>query len=96
MYKRQEVRHMEQPQQLKNAIELLRQIAEDRGVPRNIRRVAAESIEILLDNKMSVGLRAANVISKLDEISMDPNAPLYARTKIWQVVTLLEQIKDQA
>ncbi len=85
---------VEQPAQLKNAVEILKMIAEDRGVPRNIRRVAAESIEILMDNKMSVGLRAANVISKLDEISLDPNAPLYARTKIWQVITLLEQIRD--
>jgi len=86
---------MEQPKQLKDAIELLKKISEDRGIPRNIRRVASESIALLNDNKMSLGLRAANAISKLDEISMDPNAPLYARTMIWQTIALLEQLKDQ-
>lgn len=85
----------EMPVQIRNAIEILKQIADDRGVPRNIRRVATESIEILMDTKMSVGLRAASVISKLDEVSTDPNMPLFARTKIWQVTSLLEQVKDQ-
>ncbi|WP_225876050.1 UPF0147 family protein [Infirmifilum lucidum] len=84
----------EMPPQIRNAIEILKQIADDRGVPRNIRRVATESIEILMDAKMSTGLRAATVISKLDEISTDPNMPLFARTKIWQVTSLLEQVKD--
>ncbi|AGT35028.1 MAG: UPF0147 family protein [Thermofilum sp.] len=80
--------------QIKNAIELLKQIADDRGVPRNIRRVATESIEVLMNPEMTPGLKAATVISKLDEISMDPNTPLFARTKIWQIVSLLEQVKD--
>lgn len=80
--------------QIKNAIELLKQIADDRGVPRNIRRAATESIEILMNPEMTPGLKAATVISKLDEISIDPNTPLFARTKIWQIVSLLEQVKD--
>lgn len=84
----------EMPVQIRHALEILKQIADDRGVPRNIRRVATESIEVLLDPKMSPGLKAASVISKLEEISMDPNTPLFARTKIWQVVSLLEQVRD--
>ncbi len=80
--------------QLKQALDLLRKLVEDRGIPRNIRRMASESIEILSDDRLSIGLRAANVISKLDEVSLDPNAPLYARTLIWQVIALLEQLKD--
>jgi len=89
-----EVRKVEQPKQLKDALEILRKITEDRGIPRNIRRAASESIEILMNSSMSLGLRAANAISKLDEISTDPNAPLYARTMIWQAIALLEQLKD--
>jgi uncharacterized protein (UPF0147 family) len=27
----------------------------------------------------------------LDEITNDPNMPMYARTKIWNVVSLLEE-----
>jgi uncharacterized protein (UPF0147 family) len=83
-----------EPVQLKQAIDLLRKLVEDRGIPRNIRRLASESIELLSDTRLSLGLRAANVISRLDEVSSDPNAPLYARTLIWQIIAILEQLRD--
>lgn len=73
---------------------MLRKLVEDRGIPRNIRRLASESIELLSDTRLSLGLRAANVISRLDEVSSDPNAPLYARTLIWQIIAILEQLRD--
>ncbi|RLE67793.1 MAG: hypothetical protein DRJ43_06760 [Thermoprotei archaeon] len=85
---------MSEPIQLKQAIDMLRRIAEDKGVPRNIRRIASESIDMLTNPSMSLGLRAANAISRLDEVSTDPNAPLYARTLVWQVIALLEQLRD--
>lgn len=86
--------NMSEPIQLKQAIDMLKRIAEDKGVPRNIRRIASESIDILTNPSMSLGLRAANAISRLDEVSTDPNAPLYARTLVWQVIALLEQLRD--
>ncbi len=85
---------MSELQQIQQAIQILKSIVEDTGVPRNIRRAAQESIEMLQDKSMSPGLRAANAISRLDEVSLDPNAPLFARTKIWQAISLLEQVKD--
>ena len=38
--------------------------------------------------------RAANAISVLDEILQDPNMPPYTRVKLWNVMSLLEAIKD--
>ncbi|HQA80853.1 MAG TPA: UPF0147 family protein, partial [Methanoregulaceae archaeon] len=38
------------------------------------------------------GLRAAEAISKIDEISNDPNMPVHARTRIWELVSQLETI----
>ena len=81
-------------EKISQAINILQKIAEDTGVPRNIRRAASSSIEILKDEKISPGLRAANSISILDEISQDPNMPLFARTAIWQAISLLAQIRD--
>jgi uncharacterized protein (UPF0147 family) len=43
---------------------------------------------------VSLGVRAANSISILDDISQDPNMPQYTRVKIWNAVSLLEAIKD--
>lgn len=83
-------------QRIQQAIVILQRIADDAGVPRNIRRACTESIKILQSKKYSPALRASNVISMLDECGQDPNIPLFARTAIWQAVSLLEGIKDEA
>ena len=46
------------------------------------------------DDSIDLTIRASNAISTLDEISQDPNCPLYARTKIWNAVSVLETIRD--
>jgi len=84
----------EEIEQFKQATVLLQRVAEDTGVPRNIRRAASEAIKTLQRKDLSPGLRAANAISILDEVSQDPNMPLFARTAIWQAISLLEQVKD--
>ena len=73
---------------------ILMRIINDTSVPRNIRRAATEAIKQLRDESLSPGVRAANAISILDEISQDPNMPVYARTLIWNVITLLETVRD--
>ncbi|RLE64560.1 MAG: hypothetical protein DRJ38_05230 [Thermoprotei archaeon] len=84
----------EEIEQFKQATVLLQRVAEDTGVPRNIRRAASEAIKMLQRRDLSPGLRAANAISVLDEVSQDPNMPLFARTAIWQAISLLEQVRD--
>ncbi|MCP1662573.1 uncharacterized protein (UPF0147 family) [Methanocalculus sp. AMF5] len=65
---------------------------EDNTIPRNIRRVADETRSILLDESNAPGLRAATAISKIDEVSNDPNMPVHARTRIWELVSQLESV----
>jgi uncharacterized protein (UPF0147 family) len=80
----------------KQVIYILNTIGEDTSVPRNIRRAANEAIASMEDEGIeSLAIRASNGISILDEISQDPNCPLYARTKIWNAVSVLETIKDE-
>ncbi len=73
---------------------ILKSIIEDTTVPRNIRRATTEAMDVLLSNEGTHGVRASTAISILDEISNDPNMPLYTRTKIWSVMGQLEVIKD--
>jgi len=76
---------------------LLNQIVEDMGVPRNIRKIAQESIDCLktMDmDKNTPGLCASNSRSQLDDITQDLNCPLHVRTRLYQVLSLLEQIQD--
>ena len=74
--------------------EILRHIMEDTSVPRNIRRAAEESKDILAEDNEEPTIRASTVISILDEISNDPNIPIHARTLIWNVLSELESVRD--
>lgn len=71
-------------------IPLLKQVAEDRSVPRNIRAKVEESIAALQNEKEDIKVRINTAISNLDEISNDPNIPMYTRTQVWNIVTALE------
>jgi uncharacterized protein (UPF0147 family) len=66
---------------------------EDTSVPRNIRRAAEESRDLLAVDDDEPSIRASTVISILDEISNDPNIPIHARTLIWEVLSELESIR---
>lgn len=76
-----------------NVIPLIEQIVNDRSVPRNIRTKCQESIEILKDEKQDIAIRINTVISNMDEISNDPNIPMYTRTQVWNIVSILESMQ---
>ncbi|MHA1912303.1 MAG: UPF0147 family protein [Candidatus Kariarchaeaceae archaeon] len=76
--------------QVSEALRLLEQISEDTSVPRNIRRAATNSIEVLHREDLELELRAINAIEMLDEVTQDPNCPLHARAKVYATITRLE------
>ncbi len=79
---------------IKQAMAMLLNIVNDASVPRNIRRAATEALNNLRDETLTPGVRAANAIGALDAVSQDPNMPIHTRVRIWNVITLLETIKD--
>ena len=79
---------------IEEAMNVLGMVSEDTTTPRNIRRAAKESIAALQISENTPAVRAANAISILDEILQDPNMPPYTRVKLWNVMSLLEAIKD--
>jgi len=81
-------------EKIKQALIILGQVAEDNTTPRNIRRAAKESMDTVQSTQYSLGVRASNAISILDEILQDPNMPPYTRVKLWNVMSLIEAIKD--
>ena len=74
--------------------QILQHIMEDTSVPRNIRRAAENSRDILLNEDEEDTIKASTVISILDEISNDPNIPIHARTLIWNVLSELESVRE--
>jgi uncharacterized protein (UPF0147 family) len=84
----------EYKKKLDQAMSILNMIADDNTTPRNIRRTAKQAADMLLDESTSVAARAANAIAILEDISQDPNMPMYSRTRIWNAISVLEGIRD--
>ena len=72
--------------------EILEYIMENNTVARNIREAAQESNNLLKDESQDQSVKVSTVLTKLDEISNDPNIPVHARTLIWEVLSKLESI----
>jgi uncharacterized protein (UPF0147 family) len=84
----------EYEERIKQALAVLGAVSEDNTTPRNIRRAAKDSMDALQSKEYTPAVRAANAISLMDEILQDPNMPPYTRVKLWNVMSLLEAIKD--
>jgi len=85
---------IEYEERIKQALVVLGQVSEDTTTPRNIRRAAKESMSALQLMEYTPAVRASNAIATLDEILQDPNMPPYTRVRLWNVMSLLEAIKD--
>ena len=84
----------EYEEKIKQALLVLGGVSEDSTTPRNIRRAAKDAIEVLQTAEFTAAVLASNAISLLDEILQDPNMPPYTRVKLWNVMSLIEAIKD--
>ncbi|MDP7658002.1 MAG: UPF0147 family protein [Nitrososphaerales archaeon] len=84
----------ENEEKIVKSIAVLQSVADSNITPRNIRKIVKESMVMLQDKPLSQGVRAANAISMLDEISQDPNMPSYARVTIWNAVSTLESVRE--
>jgi len=81
-------------QKINQALAVLNRVADDNTTPRNIRRTAKQAGDMLLDDSLSFAAKAANAIDLLEQISQAPNMPMYTRTRIWNVISVLEGIRD--
>ncbi|MDR3063622.1 MAG: UPF0147 family protein [Methanobrevibacter sp.] len=72
--------------------EILKHIMENNTVPRNIREVAEYSKNMLNSDDDDQSVRVSTVLTKLDEISNDPNIPVHARTLVWEILSKLETV----
>jgi len=85
----------EREEHLRNAIKILTSIARDLNTPRNIRRAARDAIRELEKKDLSLGLRVANAIDILQEITDDPQIPSFARTAILEAISILDIIAKE-
>lgn len=74
---------------------LLTDILEDRRVPRNIRAAVENARNQITGDKKDLDVKLSSAISILDEITNDPNIPMYTRTQIWNIVSMLEVARKE-
>lgn len=84
----------EYEERIKQALAVLSEVSEDSTTPRNIRRSAKDAMNTLQSGEYTPAVRASNAVSLLDEILQDPNMPPYTRVKLWNIMSLIESIKD--
>jgi len=84
----------EYEERIRQALAVLHVVSEDNTTPRNIRRAAKDSMAALQSSEFTPAVRASNAVSLLDEILQDPNMPPYTRVKLWNVMSVIEAIKD--
>ena len=70
--------------------ELEGRLANDNGVPRNIRKGATDAVALLQDNKKAMDLRISSAINILADLSNDPNIPMESWSAIMQILSDLE------
>ncbi|MDE1834370.1 MAG: UPF0147 family protein [Candidatus Micrarchaeota archaeon] len=66
----------------------------DNSVPRNVKNALSDARKSLDQPEAGYSVRSSAATYKIDEISNDINLPPYARTVIWNMLSLLESIKE--
>ena len=89
------VMNMPAEENLGSIAEVLKELSDTRGVPRNVKSVIDGAIKALNDRKESSSSRVNTAITLLDEISNDPNLPAHIRTQVWNTVSMLESLQGQ-
>ena len=75
---------------------LLDEISQDRTVAKNIRTAMEQAKASLMDAKQEIAVRINGAISILDDVANDPNIPVYSRTQIWNIVSMLEVLNEKS
>ena len=75
-------------------VRLMEMMLEDSSIPKNIKR-AVESAKKNLQDEGDPVVKAGGAIYNIEEVSEDINLPQHARTQIWQILSALENIKDE-
>lgn len=80
--------------EFEEALEIMDEVIEDRGVPRNIRKAVSDAKEKVEKDGIT-GVDFSNAIYLLDDVSNDINIPSHTRTSIWTIISRLEGVKEK-
>lgn len=78
---------------LNQVIELLDELQEDTSVSKNVKvKLQTMKDELSGSNEDNLSLTVNKILSDLEELSGDVNIPMFVRTQIWSITSLLETL----
>ncbi len=73
----------------RDILEILSEINSDETIPKNTRTKIQTTI-CVLQNCKNVEITIDKTIQELDNLVEDPNLPIYVKTQLWNIVSILE------
>ncbi|MDO8740619.1 MAG: UPF0147 family protein [Candidatus Woesearchaeota archaeon] len=70
---------------------MLEELKDDAAVPKNV-KIKIDSIIEVLNGDSDTSIKLNKALHALDEIANDANLQSYARTQIWNIVSVLEKV----
>lgn len=79
---------------IEEVVTSIERLAEDRSVPNNVRELLFKVSESLENENDDLSVRINTATSLLDQASNDPNIAQHTRTKIWNLASQVETLKE--
>lgn len=79
---------------LNEAIEIINEICEEQGMPRNVKDVLSEVKAILQNESQEISIVLDEAKQKISDLSEDPNLQTFSRTQIWNLSSALEEVQQ--
>jgi len=79
--------------ELSQVIDMLQELQEDSSVSKNVKnKINIMQKELKNTKKEEQSLVVNKILSDLEELSSDVNLPMFVRTQIWSIVSILETL----
>ncbi|MFP4568066.1 MAG: UPF0147 family protein [Candidatus Woesearchaeota archaeon] len=79
--------------ELNQVLDLLEELQEDTSVSKNVKlKIQSMRQELKEASKDNLSLIVNKILSDLEELSSDVNIPMFVRTQIWSITSLLESL----
>ncbi|MBD3208877.1 UPF0147 family protein [Candidatus Woesearchaeota archaeon] len=79
-------------QETQEVVALLEELQQDNTVPRNVKIKLQEMQQQLQSDNGELSLKINRILSEVEEIANDINLPMFIRTQIWNLTSMLESI----
>lgn len=76
---------------IKDVVKLLEEIYND-DVSENVKKSILEIITVLKEKDWGLGVKIDKSMQRLDNLSNNPEIPSFIKTKLWNIVSMLESI----